>query len=109
MTTCKQCGLEVRWVKIEGKWSCHNADGSDHWDLCSKTRFEKVRSEGKLFQVISGKDNITAEGYRSGRKTQYTMLRPAKSIKGKNYIDPHCDCGIPPWETCKHSMVPNVI
>ena len=48
----------------------------------------KCISEGnaKLFMYF-GSDSIAAE-----------------PIRGANFVDPNCDCGIPPWEVCKHSF-----
>ncbi|MDZ4254113.1 MAG: hypothetical protein U1A72_16220 [Sulfuritalea sp.] len=93
MTTCKQCGLPVSWVKEQGKWKCRNPNGSDHWDLCSQTRTKRALREGIPFKEKHG------HGVRHEGRKKY-MHRSAPQIVGKKYT-PSCDaCAIPPWETC---------
>jgi hypothetical protein len=84
----------VRWSKPDGKWECHNPDGSDHWDLCSKTRFERIKREGEHFETAA------VEGYRHPEKVQFVRIS-AKPMRGKQYRESGCDCGLPPWELCK--------
>lgn len=93
MPTCAQCGLTVRWNRVQGRWQCFNPDGSIHWDLCSKTRFERIKREGEFF------DKPAAAGYVHPEKLQYTRLN-AKPIRGKEFKPDGCDCGRPPWELC---------
>ena len=95
MTRCKQCGLPVNWTKVDGKWKCHNPDGEDHWDLCSKTRFERIKREGEHFKTEF------EEGYLTDLKpsgVQYVRLT-AKKATGKRKIKV-CDNCVPLWEVC---------
>lgn len=94
MSTCKQCGLTVEWRRVDGRPQCFNPDGSIHWDLCSKTKFERIKREGEFF------DQPMAAGYIHPSKLQYTRLN-AEPIRGKKYRPDRCDCGLPPWELCK--------
>ena len=97
MSTCKSCGLTIKWLKLSGKWFCHNPDGSDHWDLCSKMRFERIKATGKRF------DSETESGYLTDLKhsgVQFTM-QTSGVIRGENYVPNECDCV--PWEVCDKS------
>lgn len=44
-----------------------------------------------------------SEGYRYGGKLYLTHTW-SKAESGDRYTPSQCDCGIPPWETCKHSI-----
>ena len=95
MTNCKQCGLPIRWVKAAGKWSCHNPDGEDHWDACSKARFDRISATGTAFY-----DELH-DGYITPLKKngiQFTRIT-AKDATGLKEV-PTCDNCVPPWETC---------
>jgi hypothetical protein len=92
VSACKQCGLSVRWVKAGRRWKCLNPDGSDHWDLCSKTRTQRALAEGTPFQAYDG------EGVTWQEKDRY-MHRQAEPITGEKYT-PSCGCDVPPWEEC---------
>lgn len=40
---CSKCGLELGFKRLpSGKWCPTNPDGSDHWDLCRKTRIKNL-------------------------------------------------------------------
>jgi hypothetical protein len=102
MSACKNgCGLEVRWVQDDtrktkrGKprWRCLNPDGTDHWDLCSKTRTALAKAEGRPFEHHDG------EGVHWRKKDRY-MHRQAKSVVGANYVPSCGECNVPPWERC---------
>jgi hypothetical protein len=51
---CTKCGLDVKFIKLNGKWQPRNPDGSEHWDMCKKEagkdRVYKMDSSG----VITG-------------------------------------------------------
>lgn len=95
MTACKQCGGEVRWVQIDGRWHCHNQDGSDHWDECSKRRWQQVVATGERFVTKR------ASGYaNSVHGTKYDRIS-AGVVRGKRYKPSgQCKQCVPPWETC---------
>jgi hypothetical protein len=101
VTPCKQgCGLEVRWVKDGKRWRCLNADGSDHWDLCSKTRTERAKAEGVPFKKTDG------EGVTWQDKDRY-LHRQSKVITGDLYKPTCGECDLPPWEACACSAFLN--
>ena len=70
MSVCKQCGLPVHWFKdAKGVWKCHDeGTTTDHWDLCSKTRWERTVREGKPFKDKKG------EGYEHEGKKKYKHM-----------------------------------
>lgn len=108
MSVCSQCGADVRWVQDGTRKQCHNLDGSDHWDLCSKLRFERVKRTGVHFEgrQINGEGAVLhVEGYRSPIKTQLVGIRLSKPVTGKNYRPDGCDCGLPPWELCRPDCI----
>lgn len=117
--TCGQCGLPVIWKRVGAAWKCENPDGSDHWDLCSKTRFEKIRREGTFFEgkptgmtrAIMPRVDYVA-GYRHPLKTQFIEIT-ARPVAGKKYRPDACDCGRPPWELCDpqcpHALQPRKV
>lgn len=98
MSTCKQCGAPVLWVKEGSKKLCHNPDGSDHWDLCSKLRFERIKRTGEYFQTKNGDKGYLTPLKRSG--VQYVQ-QTSGWRKGKEYSKAagckHC---VPAWEVC---------
>ena len=97
MSLCKECGLEVNWTKSGRKWSCANPDGSDHWDLCSQTKFARIKRTGEYFE--RGK----TKGYLTEFKPSGVQLVQESSgrIKGALY-QPTGDCAecCAPWEIC---------
>ncbi len=104
MSTCSACGADVTWVRVGKRKQCHNPDGSDHWDLCSKLRFEQVKRTGVHFHGTAHTaegDKLHTEGYRSPFKTQLVSIHLEKPITGKGYRPDGCDCGLPPWELCR--------
>jgi hypothetical protein len=102
MSDCKSCGAPVEWKKIDGRWYCHNAGTqTDHWDSCSKRRWQQTVSTGERFDNLKLDKKRTASGYKNsihGMKFDHIEV---KSIKGKHYKPDGCDCGRPPWELCK--------
>ena len=95
MTKCKQCGGQIVWTQTEGRWYGRNPDGSDHWDACSKRRWEQVKATGERFEAAE------ASGYaRSVHGTKYDRIN-AKPIRGENYQPTGlCRQCVPPWEIC---------
>lgn len=76
MQNCRKCGLPLGFKRMpSGKLRPTNPDGSDHWDLCSFTRFKT-----------------------SGKPTVVKMA----TTKAKKFNLPDCDCPEPPWEDCRH-------
>lgn len=99
MSLCKQCGLEVRWLKIKGRWHCWNAGTeTDHFDLCSKAKFERIKRTGVRFE---GKRQ---DGYLTVFKPSGVQLTrdAAKPVRGSLYAPTGLcrDC-VPPWEICE--------
>lgn len=44
-----------------------------------------------------------SEGFKYGGKRYVTHIwRPFE--RGEHYQPSNCDCGIPPWEACSHSI-----
>ena len=61
MPVCKKCNLPISFKKIaSGKWCPTNPDGSDHWDLCSETRFKNNpnKQASKTMAFTWGKDFV---------------------------------------------------
>ena len=107
MSKCKQCGGAINWVKKDGRWHGLNPDGSDHWDTCSKVRWRQVEATGERFERESGLTsadvNAKLDGYRNSKHGTKLSRAAIPPIRGKNYADPKCDCGVPPWVECKHT------
>lgn len=101
MTNCTECGGEVEWLKIKGRWHCHNLDGSDHWDLCSKRKWQQVKETGERFENEKPDRHTIVSGYRKsihGTKLSRDARRP---VKGSQYlISGKCKQCMPPWEIC---------
>ena len=99
MSVCKQCGYPVIWVKIEGRWHCHNeSDGADHWDLCSKVRWEKTKATGIRF------DSKAAAGYANsvhGTKFERLNAKVKRGSRFKRHI--LCRECVPAWEDCPNN------
>lgn len=78
--SCLKCGLPLSFKKLlNGKWYPTNPDGSEHWDLCSKT-----------YLKISGKNKLP--GY-NGIPVYCATTNP----KNKKPEDFYC-CDQPPWD-----------
>jgi hypothetical protein len=94
---CKTCGALVDWKREAGKWQCHNAGTTvDHWDACSKNKFDRIKKTGEYFE------NGTTKGYITDLKpsgVQYTQQ--SARVVGDRY-KPSGDCAdcCPPWEVC---------
>lgn len=97
MAICGKCKTEIEWVKVDGKWGCHNFGTTiDHWDLCSQLRTKQIIDTGKYFEDKQDKGYIT-NLKKSG--VQY-MQRNAKVKKGKKYIETIHSSDCVPWEEC---------
>lgn len=96
---CKQgCGLPVQWVKDGRRWKCLNADGSDHWDLCSKTRTAVALRDGKPFEEQRADGASGAGVVHQGKKKYMAMSAPTERKEL-----PTCAGCVPPWEVCPNS------
>ena len=97
MSACKQCGLPVQWTRIDGRWHCHNPDGEDHFDLCSKAKFERIKRTGQYFETKS-RDGYVTVFKSSGVQLVRDAFRP---VCGDRYEPTGLcrDC-VPPWEIC---------
>lgn len=94
MSICKQCGSSVNWVRRSGRTLCLNPDGSDHWDLCSKRRFERIKRAGEHFKTED------AEGYKTPLKKSgvlYMHIRAESKHQSKGRSGECMEC-TPPWE-----------
>lgn len=104
MSVCKQCGSSVIWLKIEGRWYCHNeSDGAEHWDTCSKVRWEQTKATGIRF------DRKAAAGYANsvhGTKFERLSAKVKRGERFKNH--PSCRECVPAWEICPNQC-PNSI
>jgi hypothetical protein len=102
MPYCKDCGTEISFKKLpNGKWTPCALDGGDHFDLCSKLRFARIKRDGQRF------DTEPESGYvwRDPEKDRDVIKRDRMSgqgITGKNYKPTICkkDSCVPPWESC---------
>lgn len=103
-TKCKSCGLTVVWTLQKDpatnkeRWYCfNNGTNTDHWDLCSKTRFEKIKRTGDPF------DHGDERGYYTELKpsgVQFTFQKAV--VRGVNYSHSEdCENCVPPWERCE--------
>lgn len=104
MTPCKSCGAPVSWKKIEGRWFCLNADGEDHWDLCSKRKWAQVKATGTRFEnvVVQGGKKIISGYADSIHGTKLDHIE-CLEMAGASYRPDGCDCGLPPWEICREN------
>lgn len=100
MSNCKECGGAVKWVQNGRHWQCFNPDGSVHWGLCSKRRWDQTVSTGERFVEKNTSEGI-ASGYQDSiHGTKNETLR-GKPIRGKRYKpNPACKKCVPPWEIC---------
>lgn len=98
---CGQCGLEIKWKRINGRWHCHNPDGTDHWDLCSQTRFARIKSEGSPYNE-KDKHGRYEIGYRHKEYGRKAVERGGTIITGKKYkpVKHRDGCRVTPWEHC---------
>ena len=74
MSKCKKCGMEIQWNQQNGKWVPYS-NGMIHFEFCKKPITEST-----------------------------VMSMSAGWQRGEKYYDCKCDCGVPPWEVCKHSF-----
>lgn len=100
MKKCAKCGLEVKWVMVGKRWFCKNPDESDHWDLCSKYTFDKIKSEGTPYHDKHGKEYSKGYDHKTFGRKSYE--RGGTWTHGKQYKPIHhkTECQIPPWEDC---------
>jgi len=100
MTACSQCGATVKWVKDGQRWKCLNPDGSDHWDLCSKNRWGRVKREGKHFTEKRGRETVKGYDHATLGTKLYSM--EGMVVKGPLYkpVKHRRGCNVPPWEDC---------
>lgn len=97
---CKQCGADVVWTKESGRWHCHNPDGSDHWDLCSKRRWRQVKATGERFETER------ESGYANSIHGTKLDRLSAKPIRGAGFkLSGECKDCVAPWEVC--AALPN--
>ena len=74
MSACRKCGLPLAFKRMpNGKLRPTNPDGSDHWDLCSQTRWK-----------ASGRKNV-----EFGARTK------GKVKKADHYV---YSGSVPPWD-----------
>ena len=108
MNTCEQCGAGVVWVRdIYGRWQCFNAGTDiDHWDSCSKRRWEQTVATGTPFEneksVDANGKPIEVSGYANsvhGTKLRQIDFHKAKA-KGFHPFQHQPGCEALPWETC---------
>lgn len=95
MAKCKKCDSDIDWKQVNGKWLCHNAGTTrDHWDLCSKLTFDKMKSSGVFFKEGNKEGYILPNGHKY-------VTRQSVTIRGKDY-KPSGDCAgcCAPWEVC---------
>lgn len=101
MKACKTCGGLVLWVKIQGRWHCHNKDGSDHWDLCSKRKWQQVKETGERFENVKPDRDTIISGYRNSIHGTKLSRDARRAVKGDQYQrSPECKDCAPPWEVC---------
>lgn len=104
---CKECGSEIVWVRDGRKWRAVNpGTDRDHWDSCSAKKWQRVVETGEAFtdrKVTVNGQRLTVSGYDTPTGPKYSMMS-AKAIRGENYVEVQCDCGVPPWEVCIHSF-----
>lgn len=95
-TICKECGLQVQWVKSGDVWQCLNTDDrSDHWDRCSQAKFARIKATGQYFETTLEAGYITPL-----KKSGVQMVRQTSGIKiGAKFVEPKCDCI--PWIGCE--------
>jgi len=93
MATCKQCGSPVKWIKEDGRKYCQNPDGSDHWDLCAKLRFESIKRSGTFFSTEH------ADGYYTAKKKSGVLFTRISSKRAAKKV-PTCKNCVLPWEIC---------
>lgn len=96
MSICKACGGVIAWKRdASGKWRGLNGDGvTDHWDSCSKRKFERIKASGDYFEIEQDK------GYFTNLKNsgvQY-IEQHSEIFRGNKFKNVDCDCV--PWETC---------
>lgn len=91
MSTCKKCGTQVKWIKKD-RWYCENEDGSDHWDLCSKIRWQQTKETGTRF--VEKNESGYANSIH-GTKLDHSC---SGWIKGKKYKPPLIETDLPPWD-----------
>ena len=98
-TKCKSCGASVDWKRESGsgKWQCFNAGTQvDHWDQCSKNKFERIKRTGEYFEDGKTKGYITA---LKPSGVQYTQQ--SKRVRGNLYkLSGYCADCCAPWEVC---------
>lgn len=94
MPECRKCGAQVCWRHENGRWFCENADGSDHWDTCSKRRWQAVVRDGVHFERGGDK------GYLHEDKAKF-YSKSSGFVRGARYqMSGLCRECVPPWESC---------
>ena len=93
MPTCRDCGGNILFTRVNSKWRITELDGTDHWDICSERKSALVRTEGKSFTESHSK------GYILHGKKYYTE-QWSDSIVGANYVPHNPACTVPPWDYC---------
>lgn len=98
MSICQQCGGDVVWTKIDGRWRCFNAGTqTDHWDTCSRRRWQQTVATGERF--VSAMNS----GYaRSVHGTKFDRISSGV-MRGRDYhpIEHTPTCEAAPWEPCE--------
>jgi hypothetical protein len=107
MSQCAECGAEVDWVQIKGRWYCHNAGTQiDHWDACSKRKWQQVtktgaRFEGKVMRSSDYSAVGVADGFAHSIHGTKLSRHAIPSKKGDKFRTSEiCKNCIPPWEAC---------
>jgi hypothetical protein len=87
----------MKWIFID-RWYGQNLDGSDHWDTCSKNKWDQVVATGTPFEVTTKDGKV--EGYTGSVHGTKLKRDERKAIVGKGSAPSLCDCRVPPWEEC---------
>jgi hypothetical protein len=95
MRACRQCGAEIRWQKQNGRWFCLNQDGTDHWDACSKKRWQQVKATGTRFEKKDG------TGYANSIHGTKFDMKTSGFKRGRDFkVSGLCKSCVPAWEVC---------
>jgi uncharacterized OB-fold protein len=61
MAKCKDCGVKLEWVKVNGKWQ-PTTDGKAHWEVCkAKAVFRTLRGPkevGEKYKTSCGECSV---------------------------------------------------
>jgi len=101
-TKCAACGSPITFKRTPaGRWCPCELDGSDHFDKCSRLKFDRLRAEGAHFdRRATDGVNVRETGYSHRELGTKRDGLTGRVRRGAAFNPCPETCSTPPWEPC---------